>query len=73
MGGLGDGSMEGSARETMATVFRNAGLTDAQADCLAGAYVDEFGADPSAAQDPSQIQDLLVKCDVDPADFKPGN
>jgi hypothetical protein len=46
--------------------MKAAGLTDEQADCVAAAYVEEFGTDPSMAGDFTALSSFLQQCGVDP-------
>ncbi|MEZ5137715.1 MAG: hypothetical protein R2702_01185 [Acidimicrobiales bacterium] len=64
-----DGDPGDAMRNSLAAGFRASGLTDDQADCVADAFVDEFGADASAAGDPSAMAGLFEDCGVDPADL----
>jgi hypothetical protein len=65
----GDGEMDPDAlmRDSLAAGFRGSGLSDEEADCVADAFVEEFGADMSAASDPSALQGLFTQCGVDPS------
>lgn len=67
------GSITEGMKLGLSTSLENAGLSEEQATCVADAYIAEYGADASAAQDPEKLQPLMEQCDVDPGDFKPGN
>ncbi len=59
-------SMEDGIRLGLETSLKGAGLTDAQASCVADAVIEEYGSDPSALQDPAAMRPMLEDCDVDP-------
>jgi len=63
---------EEALKDQIALGFESAGLTPEQADCLADAYVDEYGTDTSAAGDFDAIFDILAGCDVSPTDLAGG-
>ena len=63
----GISSMEDGVKFGLESSLKAAGLTDVQAECVAAAFVDEFGTDMSAMQDMDQITPLLEGCDVDPS------
>ena len=69
---LGGGSMPDIMRRSLVAGFKNSGMTDKQAGCLADAFIDEFGTDLSAATDAGKMQDLMAKCDIDPSTLRPG-
>lgn len=67
--GSGAGSMEDGMKLGLSTSLQNAGLSEEDADCVADAYISEYGTDISAAQDPDKLAPLLDTCGVDPADL----
>lgn len=69
---LGGGSTSEVFEKSLATGFQNMGLTDQQAECVAKAYVDEFGTDTSSSSDPGAMQQLFEQCDVNLSDIDPG-
>lgn len=66
---LGNGDPEVAMRESLAAGFMAGGLSEEDADCVAGAFVDQFGVDASAAADPSALMGLFEACGVDPSSF----
>ncbi|HRW39458.1 MAG: hypothetical protein KDB04_00930 [Acidimicrobiales bacterium] len=67
---MGEDADPGDAmRNSLAAGFRASGMSDEQADCVADGFIDEFGADASAAGDPSAMAGLFEDCGVDPADL----
>lgn len=72
MSTLPPGFDEEALKEQIALGFESAGLTPEQADCLAEAYVDEYGTDTSAAGDFDAIFEILAGCDVSPTDLAGG-
>lgn len=67
--GLGGGSMEDGMKAGMEASFRNMGLTDDEASCLADAYIDEYGTDVGPAQDSDKLLPLLDACGLQPSDL----
>ncbi len=70
---MGGGSPDDAMKESMKAGFENIGMTEEQADCVAGAFLDTYGADIASMQDPQKLQPLLEDCDVDPTDLRFGN
>lgn len=62
-------SLEDGMEFGMRSSLEASGLTEEEAACVASAYVDEFGTDVSAMQDPAKLRPLLEGCDVDPSSF----
>jgi hypothetical protein len=71
-GNMGDGTAEGAMKESLARGFKVAGMTEAQADCVAGAFVDEYGMDVEAMTDSSKMRPLAEQCGVDVDKIRPG-
>lgn len=67
------GSTDDAMKESMKAGFENIGMTEEQADCVAGEFLDTYGADIASMQDPEKLQPLLEDCDVDPTDLRFGN
>ena len=63
---LGGGDMNETMKNSLAAGLRASGLTDEQADCVAGAYVDTYGTDTSKASDPTALLGLFSTCGIDP-------
>ena len=69
LGSIAGGSMEDGMKLGLKTSLENAGLAEKDASCVADAYVDEFGTDVTAAQDPDKLAPLLKGCDVSPSEL----
>jgi hypothetical protein len=65
-------SMEDGLKFGLEASLEAEGLTSDQASCVADAFVDEFGSDVTAAQDPELMRPIFEDCGVDPA-LTPGN
>lgn len=59
-----DGTLEGGFKRGFALSLKQQGLTQKQADCVADAYVKEYGTDIGPARDASKVQPLLEGCGV---------
>jgi hypothetical protein len=64
LGGQTDGTLEGGFVLGLKTSLENQGLSEDEATCVAEAYLDEYGPDPSAGQDPSVLAPLFEDCGV---------
>ncbi|MCU1369869.1 MAG: hypothetical protein JWO77_1063 [Ilumatobacteraceae bacterium] len=71
-GDMGDGTPEGAMRESLAAGFKANGMTQEEADCVAGAFIDEYGVDVNAMMDPDKMVPLADQCGVDVASIRPG-
>jgi hypothetical protein len=67
LGGGMSGDPEEAFETSMAAGLRSSGLSDDEADCVAAAYVDEFGMDPSGSSDPEALLPMFRSCGVDPS------
>lgn len=59
-------------KETIVAGFKSFGLSDAEANCLADAYLDEFGASAGATPEAREVFDLFAQCDIDPTSLGGG-
>lgn len=64
LGGQTDGTLEGGFVLGLKTSLENQGLTEEEAQCVAEAYLDEYGPDPSVGQDPAALAPLFEACGV---------
>jgi hypothetical protein len=65
----GDGTLEDGMRYGLESSFKNQGLSEEQASCLADAFIEEFGTDSTAMNDIEQLRPLMEGCDVSITDF----
>lgn len=66
-GNMGVGNTEDAMKKSMMTGLENIGMTEKEADCVAGKFLDTYGADLESMQDPAKLQPLLEDCGVDPS------
>lgn len=64
LGGQTDGTLEGGFVFGLKTSLENQGLSEDEAQCVAEAYLEEYGPDPSAGQDPAALAPLFEACGV---------
>lgn len=64
LGGQTDGTLEGGFVLGLKTSLENQGLSEDEAQCVAEAYLDEYGTDPTAGQDPAALAPLFEACGV---------
>ena len=64
LGGGADGTLESGFKKGVVISLKQAGLTEEQATCVADAYVEKFGTDPTAARNANQMRPLLRGCGV---------
>jgi hypothetical protein len=57
-----DGTLEGGFKAGIAASLRAQGLTADQATCVADAYVERYGTDPTLGADPDAMAPLLEDC-----------
>lgn len=62
-------SMEDGLKFGMEKSLEAEGLTKKEAECVAGAFVDKYGTDMSAMQDPTKVAPLMEGCNVDPSKY----
>jgi CRISPR/Cas system type I-B associated protein Csh2 (Cas7 group RAMP superfamily) len=62
LGANTDGSMEGGFKLGLQSSLEQQGLTEEQAQCVADGYVEQFGTDVSASQDPQKMVPLFESC-----------
>lgn len=65
-GNLGGTDPDEAYKNSFAAGLKASGLSDSEADCVAEAFVEEFGVDPSKAADLSALTSLFTQCGVDP-------
>jgi hypothetical protein len=68
LGGGAAGNVDDGVRLGLKASLKSAGLDEAQASCVADAFVSKY-----AAQDPAKLRSLLQSCNVDPSDLHLGN
>lgn len=64
-GDMGDGTPEGALKESLMAGFTANGMTDEEAECVADAFIDEYGIDTQAMLDSEKMIPLAEGCGVD--------
>lgn len=62
-------SMEDGLKFGLESSLEAEGLTKDEAECVASAFVDQYGTDVSAMQDREKVRGLMEGCDVDPSKY----
>jgi len=61
--------LEDTFRDQLEQGFKTAGLTDAQAKCLADGYLEKYGTDVGSSSDTTKMLSLFTECGVTPSDL----
>lgn len=62
-------SMEDGLKFGLESSLEQSGLTKEEAECVADAFVDQYGSDVSVMQDQDKVTALMEGCDVDPSKY----